>query len=53
MEYPELMPELYQRMMECGKVSREQAACDYIAGMTDTYAIQKFEEYFIPESWKN
>ena len=52
MEYPELMPELYQRMMECGKVSREQAACDYIAGMTDTYAIQKFEEYFIPKSWK-
>lgn len=53
MEHPELMPEQYQRMMERGEAGREQAACDYIAGMTDSYAVQKFEEYFIPESWKN
>lgn len=52
-EYPEFMPELYRSMMERGEASREQAACDYIAGMTDSYAVQKFEEYFIPESWKN
>lgn len=53
MEHPELMPEQYRRMMEKNESSREQAACDYIAGMTDSYAVQKFEEYFIPKSWKN
>ena len=26
--------------------------CDYIAGMTDRYAISKFKEIFIPHSWE-
>lgn len=26
--------------------------CDYIAGMTDNFAVKKFEEIFIPQSWK-
>lgn len=25
--------------------------CDYIAGMTDRYALKKFEEIFVPQSW--
>ena len=29
----------------------ERAVCDYIAGMTDPYAVQKFEELFIPMGW--
>lgn len=29
----------------------ERAICDYIAGMTDTYAINVFKEKFIPISW--
>lgn len=29
----------------------ETAVCDYIACMTDSYAISKFEELFIPKSW--
>lgn len=53
MEYPDLMPEQYQKMLENDETAREQAVCDYIAGMTDSYAVQKFEEYFIPEFWKN
>ena len=24
---------------------------DYISGMTDQYAIQKYEEYFVPKGW--
>ncbi len=48
----ELLPEQFLRMMERGQAGREQIVCDYIAGMTDTYAIKKFEEYFIPKSWK-
>lgn len=53
MEKPELMPEQFLRMMENGSASREQAVCDYIAGMTDSYAVHTFEEYFIPKCWKN
>lgn len=30
----------------------ERAATDYISGMTDTFAIDKYEELFIPYSWK-
>ena len=29
----------------------ERAVCDYIAGMTDPFAVQKFEELFIPMGW--
>ncbi|MEG1427817.1 MAG: deoxyguanosinetriphosphate triphosphohydrolase, partial [Oscillospiraceae bacterium] len=29
----------------------EMAACDFIAGMTDRYAIDYYEELFIPKSW--
>ncbi len=29
----------------------ERAVCDYIACMTDSYAISKFEELFIPKAW--
>lgn len=53
MEHPDLMPEQYQKMLRGCEVTREQAVCDYIAGMTDSYAVKKFQEYFIPESWKN
>lgn len=30
----------------------ETVVCDYIAGMTDNYAIEKFKEIYIPKSWK-
>ena len=26
--------------------------CDYIAGMTDKYAVYKYEEIFIPSAWQ-
>lgn len=29
----------------------ERAACDYIAGMTDGYALKVFSDYFIPSGW--
>ena len=45
------LPEQYLRLREKGD-SVEQVVCDYIAGMTDNYAVKKFEEIFIPESWK-
>ena len=30
----------------------ERTVCDYIAGMTDNYAIDKFNEIFIPTGWQ-
>ena len=29
----------------------ERAACDYISGMTDSYAIERYGELFIPFAW--
>lgn len=29
----------------------QRAACDYIAGMTDGYALKVFTDYFIPSGW--
>lgn len=52
-EHLELLPEHYLAMIEERGESKERVVCDYIAGMTDLYAIKKFQEYFIPESWKN
>ena len=46
----EKLPDQFLCMLDEG-VLKEQIVCDYIAGMTDTYAVKKFEEYFIPESW--
>lgn len=52
MKHIELLPQQFLKMMEKNGGTKEQIVCDYIAGMTDTYAIKKFEEYFVPESWK-
>lgn len=43
------MPEEYLRMLD--KSDRERVVCDYIAGMTDRYAIRLFEEIYIPKSY--
>ena len=29
----------------------ERTVCDYIAGMTDKYAVNKFSEFFVPAAW--
>lgn len=31
----------------------KRTVCDYIAGMTDRYAVQKYKEIFVPKSFKN
>ena len=35
-------------------ISREgidRAVCDYVSGMTDGYAMEKYGEIFIPTAW--
>jgi len=46
---PEILPEEYSKMLETEDIDR--VVCDYVAGMTDTYAVKKFNDIFIPESW--
>ena len=47
--HPDDMPAEYKSIRE--KEGVERAACDYIAGMTDRYAVHTFEELFSPRSW--
>lgn len=50
-EHIDEMPMWYLGMIERGQ-ARERTVCDYIAGMTDQYAIAKYEEYFMPKAWQ-
>lgn len=51
-DHMEALPEDYLQKMIEKNITKEQIICDYIAGMTDTYAVKIFQKYFIPESWK-
>lgn len=46
----ELPEEFYIRMEQMNEPSY-QVVCDYIAGMTDRYAVTKFRELMIPSAW--
>ena len=50
-EHVDLMPEKFLQMIDEGE-KEERVICDYIAGMTDQYAITKFSEYFMPQAWQ-
>lgn len=47
---PEKLPKEYLDISK--KDGVERAVCDYIAGMTDTYALELYETIFIPKGWK-
>lgn len=59
---PYLMENLYHYFMEhqnrlpeeitIRQDTDERAVCDYLAGMTDHYAVELFKEIFVPKSWK-
>lgn len=51
-EYPEQLPEEYRFLKQEKGEPQERVVCDYIAGMTDSYAIHKYKELFVPESWQ-
>lgn len=46
---PDKLPPDFQDIREREGVDR--AVCDYIAGMTDKYALEKYSQAFIPSSW--
>lgn len=50
-EHQELLPEEFTSLIESNMEPAGRAAADYIAGMTDAYAITKFKEIIIPTAW--
>lgn len=48
--HPQALPADFQPQLSFGGM--EQVVCDYIAGMTDKYAIHKYSELFIPTAWQ-
>ncbi len=51
MEHPDALPGEFLDMIDEGD-PQDVVVCDYIAGMTDNYAIMKFQEIFLPHSWQ-
>ncbi len=49
MDHPEALPEDFQPQMSFDGL--ERTVCDYIAGMTDNYAVGKFTDIFVPSGW--
>jgi dGTPase len=47
--HPELLPDEYAPRSHDELVQR---VTDYVAGMTDRYAIGAYEEFFVPSSWR-
>ena len=46
----EALPEDFQPQLSFDGL--ERTVCDYIAGMTDNYAVDKYTELFIPSGWQ-
>ena len=51
MEHTGLMPEEYTSYIEQGE-DKTTVVCDYIAGMTDNYAVDRAKELFLPRFWQ-
>ena len=48
--HPEALPDDFQPQLSFEGM--ERTVCDYIAGMTDNYAVDKYTELFIPSGWQ-
>ena len=48
--HPEALPEDFLPQLSFDGM--ERTVCDYIAGMTDNYAVDKYTEIFIPSGWQ-
>ena len=47
--HPQALPADFQPQMTFDGL--ERTVCDYVAGMTDNYAVDKYTEIFIPAGW--
>ena len=51
-EHTNEMPKEYFDLVWIGGDSWSRAVCDYVAGMTDGYAIDTYKKLFVPRTWK-
>lgn len=51
-EHPSKMPELYINLIQNYKEEPERVVCDYVASMSDRYAIKVYNDLFVPISWE-
>jgi dGTPase len=52
MEHPELLPQSGRQLTDNTSVEAlAQAVCDYLAGMTDRFAMNTYSKYFVPRMW--
>ncbi len=49
-KHPEALPVDFQPQLSFDGM--ERTVCDYIAGMTDNYAVDKYTEIFVPIGWQ-
>jgi dGTPase len=49
---PEAMGEEARGSLEAGATGVERAVCDFLAGMTDRFAIRTHERLFVPRAWE-
>nr|WP_312576320.1 deoxyguanosinetriphosphate triphosphohydrolase [Sedimentibacter sp.] len=48
----DLLPEFYLKIYDENSFTKNEIIKDYIAGMTDRYAMKIFEDIYIPKPWK-
>lgn len=48
--HPQRMPETYTKHLDDEGV--ERCVCDFLSGMTDRYAIETYNELFVPKIWR-
>ncbi len=48
-ENPDQLPADFQTIR--AEESVERAVCDYVAGMTDPFAVETYKDIFIPKGW--
>jgi len=48
LDEPSILPQEYQESVE--EIGLERTVCNYIAGMTDRFAIDEYQKLFNPET---
>ncbi len=51
-DHTDEMPQEYLDLINIRGDSVARVVCDYISGMSDNYAINRFEELFVPKTWE-
>ena len=51
MEHLDLLPPKYLQMIDKGEATG-RVMCDFISGMTDQFAINRFTEFYLPKAWQ-